>query len=120
MKLITIGLVFTLLAVVFVDQTNADVSKWEEWLVCARIGSKAIGSLVRESIPAARNLINCLDFTRPDNLGDGYLPRLKVFYEFLKIGAFKKSNCLLVPMKVTVKLLRPFIFALETNNCLVA
>ncbi|EDV55716.1 accessory gland protein Acp53Ea [Drosophila erecta] len=118
MKLIRVTLVFSLLALVFVGQTKAQNLAWENWLSCSKIGAKAVASLLRETIPTVRTLLNCVDFNPPANIGTSYLSKLKLYYELLRRGAFEKSQCLLAPLKESVKILRPYVKSLETSNCL--
>ncbi|XP_002092169.3 accessory gland protein Acp53Ea [Drosophila yakuba] len=118
MKQMKVTLVFGLLALVFVGQTEAQSPIWENWLSCSKIGAKAVASLLRETIPTVRTLLNCVDFDPPANIGNGYLAKLKLYYELLRRGAFEKSQCLLSPLKHSVRLLKPYVKSLETNNCL--
>nr|AAG37387.1 ACP53EA [Drosophila melanogaster] len=118
MKLIKVTLVFSLLALVFVAQTEAQNPIWENWLACNRIGTKALASLLRETIPTVRNLLNCIDFNPPTDIGNSYLSKLKLYYELDKRGALDKTQCLIVPLKESVRLLRPYVKSLETNKCL--
>ncbi|XP_016967674.1 accessory gland protein Acp53Ea [Drosophila biarmipes] len=118
MKLIKYILAFSLCTLLFVDQTRAQNTKWDSWLKCNKVGTKALASLLRESVPAVRTLLNCLEFSPPPNIGTGYLSKMKLYYELLKRGAFERSKCLIVPLRESVKILGPYVKSLDTYNCL--
>ncbi|KAH8321955.1 hypothetical protein KR067_013590 [Drosophila pandora] len=100
----------------FVPQSSA--ASWEKFLSCSRQGAQAAASLIRESIPALRSLLICIDYAPPTSPRRSYLRSLKISYEMLRRGAFDKPNCIIDPLRGAANILKPYVKQIEILKCL--